>query len=492
MKRGFLLSKNVKSDQSSPSSRGGGEEGLALANDNDDITKHTSTTNKRMILKQNDTVMDSCQQQQQQPDEENTSHKKMDDAKGCTRKKGRGVSALDSWIDNVRNGVVGDGSNWDHCCSSSNNDTDNTMLDYNYNKADNVVADTTDLDGDDEMRDDDDDDDDDNANNSVSNITNASTIIKDGTNNNKYFGRPLLPSIAETPRQDLQRFYPSVNLTDKCYFTWEIGDMSTTTTTSSFPNQQLNKLYTGVFVCPVTYEYFFSGRYQEIDKSKKTKSSNIIQYFDRDGHDDGNDNGYDGSYDDSSSFPSTSCCYVWYKRKKWAEHGAAAVATSCFQFRKQVKQIIIDSHRKYHTNNDCSAADNNNDDTTTTSNSSRAIEETIHEYITRETKKLPRLGLDLPYLAACDKTNDNDDVGNSSSYYYKYIKKVDAKLFGDPNYDKRMGHIPKNVQQQIQQQIQQWKEDAQRQSQQLMLEQQANDELQFGREGYISLRKDQI
>ena len=507
MKRGFLLSKHTTSDRSSSSSSGrtggGGEErGLGLPPSDNDET----ISNKRMNLKQkqNDTVvvMESCQDNKlPTSDEVNDRKEKMDGSEGSTSNKGRGivgVSALDSWIDNVRNGVVGDGTNWDHYCSSSSNDNNETMLDYK-NKADNVVV-TMDIDDDDvETR----DDDDNGVDSSTSNTNSATIINDDDAKNDKYFGRPLLPSIAETPRQDLQKFYPNVSITDKCYFTWEIGDMST----ASFPYHQQQeqelqhneKLYTGVFVCPITYEYFFSGRYQEINKNKKTKSSNIIQYYhhprenqheDVQEYDADNDSDYDGRL--SSSNSSSSCYYyVWYKRKKWAEHGAAAIATSCFQFRKQVKQIVIDSHRKYTSN--LSTNTTNVSAVAGTVSTSRAIEATIQEYVTRETKKLPRLGLDLPYLAACDNSNDNDD-GNSSSYYDNYVKKLDTKLLfgGDPNYDLRMEHIPKHVQQQIQQQIQEWKEEAQRQSQQLLLEQQVNDELQLGREDYISLRKDQI
>ena len=127
-----------------------------------------------------------------------------------------------------------------------------------------------------------------NSNNSNTTVSSSTAMSQDGYN--PFQGIPLLPtSLFGSPKLALQNLYarsPSgLALPNTAYFTWDA------------PGCRHDYKWTSIFMCPLTFELFASGR-----------------------------------YDDPSTY-NVNDGTIWYTQKRLAEHAAAARVFSCLYYR---------------------------------------------------------------------------------------------------------------------------------------------------------------
>ena len=155
-------------------------------------------------------------------------------------------------------------------------------------------------------------------------------------------GAPLIPTSTQgSPKVVLNSLYgkeyDGTPITTASFFSWETPQEAS----------QERRGYTSVFVCPVTYEIFPSGRY---DSMALTKAGKGIQMWkeEEDDDDDVDEDGFNGIVP-----------LVWYSRKMEAEQGAAAFRYDCWYYRKWLennplapKYTLIGMEKPYAKNKD--------------------------------------------------------------------------------------------------------------------------------------------
>ena len=128
-------------------------------------------------------------------------------------------------------------------------------------------------------------------------------------------GAPLIPTSTQgTPKVILNSLYGKeyhgTPITNASFFSWETIQAAG------------EHGFTCVFVCPVTYEMFPSGRYDSMALTKAGKG--IRMWKEQEDDEDEDADGLGGRL-----FP-----LVWYSRKMEAEQGAAALRYDCWYYRK--------------------------------------------------------------------------------------------------------------------------------------------------------------
>ena len=108
-------------------------------------------------------------------------------------------------------------------------------------------------------------------------------------------------------------------------------------------------LWTSIFICPLSGELFMSGKWPGNDVVLKEEATPTVT-TDLTEQNDGAKEETDAPFDESTTTPLTSTTAPnsdrqarWLKKKKAAEHGAAAWAYDCFQYRHQQSAV---AHRE--------------------------------------------------------------------------------------------------------------------------------------------------
>jgi hypothetical protein len=129
--------------------------------------------------------------------------------------------------------------------------------------------------------------------------------------NNDFHLPGAIPLVASSPKQTLHGYYGKmkgkVPITKNDYFTWHNGG----------PDH--DRRFTCIFLCPVTGEWFPSGRYGKANTYQVMRDSR------------------------------TGAVVVWHAKKADAEHAAAARACDCLCFRHG-RDIRLAKDNPYPTN----------------------------------------------------------------------------------------------------------------------------------------------